>query len=187
MLERSQMAQGEGRQLASEAVINHKTITAFSSHDRMLDLFEKPQAFPLPQHNVWGKNYGQKLTQFKATGSSSLPFETSDLETEEATESEIKKAAICANANEFLSATKDGYETYWGEREVQLSGGQRKRIALARTILKNPTILDEKTETIAVIKNGKVVEQGSYSQLLALGKSGSYYGTDEVAISPFSL
>lgn len=100
------MAQGEGRQLASEAVINHKTITAFSSQDRMLDLFEKPQAvpeqktsnshyflvlaccainfqlqFPLPQHNVWGKNYGQKLTQFKATGSSSLPFETSDLET----------------------------------------------------------------------------------------------------------
>lgn len=46
MLERSQMAQGEGRQLASEAVINHKTITAFSSQDRMLDLFEKPQAVP---------------------------------------------------------------------------------------------------------------------------------------------
>lgn len=45
----------------------------------------------------------------------------------------------------------------------------------------------QKTETIAVIKNGKVVEQGSYSQLLALGKSGSYYGNDEVAIQPFSL
>ncbi|KAF3641659.1 hypothetical protein FXO37_22907 [Capsicum annuum] len=210
MLERSQMAQGEGRQLASEAVINHKTITAFSSQDRMLDLFEKPQAFPLPQHNVWGKNYGQKLTQFKATGSSSLPFETSDLETdiksynlkslrsqialvskeptlfagsirgniiygkEEATESEIKKAAICANANEFQSATKDGYETYWEALE---------KMMISRTVVvvhRLSTI--QKTETIAVIKNGKVVEQGSYSQLLALGKSGSYYGTDEVAI-----
>ncbi|KAF3629787.1 putative multidrug resistance protein [Capsicum annuum] len=44
---------------------------------------------------------------------------------EESTESEIKKATICANAHEFISAMEDGYETYCGERGVQLSGGQR--------------------------------------------------------------
>ncbi|XP_011030854.1 PREDICTED: putative multidrug resistance protein [Populus euphratica] len=133
---------------------------------------------------------------------------------ENARESEIRKAAVVANAHEFISGMKDGYDTYCGERGVQLSGGQKQRIALARAILKDPSILllDEatsaldsvseslvqealekmmvgrtcvviahrlstiqKSNCIAVIKNGKVVEQGSHKELIALGSGGEYY------------
>ncbi|PPR92569.1 hypothetical protein GOBAR_AA28102 [Gossypium barbadense] len=102
----------------------------------------------------------------------------------EAKEAEIRKAAILANAHEFISSMKDGYETYCGERGVKLSGGQKQRIALARAILKTPMILlldeatsalDKKADSIAVIKNGKVVEQGSHSNLLGIGRAGAYY------------
>ncbi|XWS22714.1 hypothetical protein CRYUN_Cryun29cG0059800 [Craigia yunnanensis] len=55
----------------------------------------------------------------------------------EVTETEVRKAAILANAHEFTSSVKDGYDNYCGERGVQLSGGQKQRIALARAIIRN--------------------------------------------------
>lgn len=130
----------------------------------------------------------------------------------DATNSEIREAAMLANAHEFISGMKDGYNTYCGERGVQLSGGQKQRVALARAILKNPSILllDEatsaldsvseslvqealekmmdgrtcivvahrlstiqKANSIAVIKEGKVVEEGSHSDLLSI-RGGAY-------------
>ena len=67
-----------------------------------------------------------------------------------ANEDAILKAADEANAMEFIQRFPDGLDTVVGERGVQLSGGQRQRIAIARAILKNPSILllDEATSSL---------------------------------------
>ena len=57
---------------------------------------------------------------------------------ENATRDEVVEAAKQAGAHEFITALKDGYDTYVGERGVKLSGGQKQRISIARVFLKNP-------------------------------------------------
>ena len=63
---------------------------------------------------------------------------------------EVKKAAIMADANYFIQAMPDGYDTIVGERGVGLSGGQKQRISLARALLKEPSILILDDTTSAV-------------------------------------
>ncbi len=67
-----------------------------------------------------------------------------------ATEEEIRAASQQANCLDFIEGFPEGFETIVGDRGIKLSGGQRQRIAIARAILKDPTILllDEATSSL---------------------------------------
>ena len=68
----------------------------------------------------------------------------------DATEAEVEQAAKAAHIHEFIAATPKGYDTMVGERGLKLSGGEKQRVAIARTLLKNPpmVIFDEATSAL---------------------------------------
>ncbi|MGC6433240.1 MAG: ABC transporter ATP-binding protein [Crocinitomicaceae bacterium] len=76
------------------------------------------------------------------------------------TQDQIQEAAKIANAHQFINELENGYETNIGERGNKLSGGQRQRMSIARTVLKNPSlmILDEATSALDT-ESEKVVQE----------------------------
>ena len=67
-----------------------------------------------------------------------------------ATRSEVEAAAKAAQIHDFIQSLPDGYDTQVGERGLKLSGGEKQRVGIARTLLKNPPILllDEATSAL---------------------------------------
>jgi ATP-binding cassette, subfamily B, bacterial len=76
-----------------------------------------------------------------------------------ATREQVEAAAIAADANDFISALPDGYETEIGQKGRRLSGGQRQRIAIARAMIRNAPvlILDEPTTGVDAESGSRIM------------------------------
>ncbi|XP_028963616.2 ABC transporter B family member 15-like [Malus domestica] len=82
-------------------------------------------------------------------------------------EAEIVEAAKAANAHDFISGLRDGYDTSCGDKGVQLSGGQKQRIAIARAVLRNPAVLLLDEATSALDSQSEKVVQEALERLRA--------------------
>jgi ATP-binding cassette, subfamily B (MDR/TAP), member 10 len=84
----------------------------------------------------------------------------------DATEEEVYQAARESHADTFVRAFPQGYNTEVGERGVSLSGGQKQRIAIARALLKNPTVLILDEATSALDAESEALVQDAMNRLM---------------------
>ena len=83
----------------------------------------------------------------------------------EATDEEIEAAARAAQIHDLIAALPDGYETMVGERGYRFSGGEKQRIAIARTVLRNPPVLVLDEATSALDNETERALQGALDEL----------------------
>ena len=83
-----------------------------------------------------------------------------------ATQAEIESAARRANAHDFIVKFPEGYRTLVGERGMKVSGGQRQRIAIARALLKDPSILILDEATSALDAESELLVQRALEELM---------------------
>lgn len=103
----------------------------------------------------------QEVILFAGTIRENISFGKPD-----ASEEEIIEAAIKANAIDFIRSFPEGFDTQVGDRGIQLSGGQKQRIAIARAILKNPTILILDEATSALDNESEKLVQDALDKLM---------------------
>ncbi len=84
----------------------------------------------------------------------------------DASDAEVVAAAQAAHAHDFIMSLPDGYETQLGRRGVNLSGGQKQRLAIARAIIKKPSILILDDSTSAVDLKTEYLIQQSLKKLM---------------------
>ena len=107
----------------------------------------------------------------------------------EASRDDMIKSALAANASNFIKNLPQGYDTLIGERGVKLSGGEKHRIAIARTLLKDPPILilDEATasvdtETEAKIKDALVSLTAGRTTILIAHRLSTLEGANRILV-----
>ncbi|TDH66851.1 hypothetical protein CCR75_009788 [Bremia lactucae] len=106
----------------------------------------------------------QEPTLFIGTIAENIAYGLADKPSQEA----IEEAAKTANAHDFITLFPTGYDTQVGTKGEQLSGGQKQRIAIARAILKNPTILLLDEATSALDLESENVVQEALDKVVAL-------------------
>jgi len=107
----------------------------------------------------------------------------------EASPEEMEKSALAAHADDFITKLPNEYDTLVGERGVKLSGGEKHRIAIARTFLKNPPILilDEATasvdtETETKIKDALIHLMAGRTTIVIAHRLSTLEGADRILV-----